>query len=182
MEIVKQLNETRPDCLTPEGEHLLDSAWVLWSHPWDSKKWDLKDYIKHVTIRTVEQFWEVYNGLPSLNNRDMWFLMREGVPPRWEDDINREGGSFKFRISGADLDNAWLTLSLYLVSENICRNPDDARLICGITVSPKHNGFSTVSVWNLDKHSTAHAIFPSNITGINFNMSMYQPHHDRHRG
>jgi len=179
--VIEQLDIEHPEYLKGTS-HMLNCPWVLWSHAWDCKKWDEKDYLKHVTVRTVEEFWELYNGLPSFNNRDMWFFMREGIPPRWEDPINQEGGSFKFRVAAKDIDNTWLTFSMYLISENMCRNPVDANLISGIALSPKANGYSTVSVWNLDKRHTAHAIFPSNIHGINFNISLYQPHHDRPLG
>lgn len=180
-EIIAQLDLEHPDYLK-DGKHKFNTPWVLWSHAHDCKGWEEKDYIKHTTINTVEDFWNVYNGFASLNNRDMWFLMRNGIPPRWEDPINKEGGSFKFRVAEKEVDNTWLTLSLYLVSESMCRRLEDANLICGLSISPKSKGFSTINVWNLDKNHTQHAIFPTNIVGINFTMSQYQPHGERKMG
>jgi hypothetical protein len=181
-EIVSKLDLEHPEYIDARGQHMLNSGWCLWSHAWDCHGWALEDYRKHATIYTVEQFWEVFNGLPSLNNRDMWFFMREGIPPRWEDPKNLQGGSFKFRVSGQDIDNTWLTLSLHLITETMCLSRHDANLISGISLSPKKNNFATLSVWNLDCTHTEHAIFPSNIEGIDFQMSRYEPHLERKLG
>jgi hypothetical protein len=124
----------------------------------------------------------VYNGLPSLLNKDMWFLMREGILPLWEHPINQDGGSWQFRIEGSAADNTWLTLSLHLVTENICLKQEDSNLICGISLSPKENNVSTISVWNLSSAKISHAMFPSNIDGVDFTHSRYKPHCSRKLG
>lgn len=179
---IESFDKEHPEMLNPDGTHKLAGTWVLWSHDVDNPSWDLSGYRKHDKITTVEEFWEIFNGMPSLINRDMWFLMREGIPPRWEDPVNKEGGSFKFRVSGDKVDNTWLTLALYLVTDNMCLEQQDADLISGISLSPKRNNFCTISVWNLDSEHTAHAIFPHNINGINFEMSRYEAHQMRRCG
>lgn len=186
--IITELDEQSPNFKNEKGEHLLNGKWVLWFHSADVSDWSLKGYKKYGPdssfrpIETVEDFWRVYNDLPSINNRDMWFLMREGIPPRWEDPINKEGGSYKFRIPGNEAENIWLRLSVYLVTENMCNDPKNAMNISGISVSPKRNGFVTISVWNLDRNRTAHSNFPRNIRGINFETSLYEAHKDRNCG
>lgn len=177
-------DKEHPEMRNDDGTHKLADRWVIWSHEPHhvNPSWDLSGYRKHCTISTVEEFWEVFNGLPSMINDDMWFLMREGIPPRWEDPVNKEGGSFKFRVPGDKADNTWLTLAITLVTENMCLKPADAALISGISLSPKRGNFCTESVWNLDRHHTRYAIFPENIPGINFEMSRYEAHIDRHCG
>lgn len=182
---IKSFDKEHPQFVDKDGNHRLQNAWVMWSHAPTSKcnKWDISSYVRHTTIRTVEEFWSIFNGFPSLVNEDMWFLMRDGIPPLWEDPINAQGGSFKFKVSGDKIDNTWLTLALFLVTENMCIKERDAMLISGISVSPKQHNFSTVSIWNLDSAATDHTQFPGNIEGIDFfKMSLYQPHSDRKRG
>jgi len=183
-EYVHKFNEEYPQFVVADGTHPLKDQWVLWTHAPASKlnRWDLSSYRQHVVIRTVEDFWNLFNGLKSLVNEDMWFLMRKGIPPRWEDPINREGGSFKFKVPGDRIDNCWLTLALHLVTETMCVNEKDSRLISGISTSPKQYNFSTLSIWNLDSAATDCKQFPSNIEGIDFNMSLYQAHNDRKHG
>lgn len=115
----------------------------------------------------------------------MWFFMREGIPPRWEDPVNQEGGAFKFRVHESKADNMWLTISLYLVSEKMCKDITDAMLICGVSISPKRHQNPTVSVWNLDKTQIERLetkCFPSNIEGVDFKKSMYNAHSNRKFG
>jgi hypothetical protein len=183
-EYVTKFNTDYPEMLLPDGKHKLADNWVIWSHEPHSinPAWTLDGYRKHCTISTVEGFWEIFNGLPSMINEDMWFLMREGIPPRWEDPVNKEGGSFKFRVGGDKSDNTWLTLAITLVTENMCMHQQDATLISGISLSPKRGNFCTISVWNLDRFHTEHAKFPKNIKGINFEMSRYEAHDERRCG
>lgn len=181
-EIVAKLDQEKPILLDKDGNHLLNTPWVLWSHDNLCQNWDIKNYRKHETIRTMEDFWHVYNGLPSLLNKDMWFLMRDGIPPLWEHAINQEGGSWQFRIENPAADNTWLTLSIHLVTENICLKPEDSNLICGISLSPKENNVSTISVWNLSSTKTSHTMFPSNIEDVDFMKSRYKPHRSRKLG
>jgi hypothetical protein len=176
---LKEFDNEHPELLNPDGTHRLSDKFVLWSHDHNDRGWKLSDYRKHCIISTVEEFWNVFNAMPSLINLDMWFLMREGIPPLWEAAVNKEGGSFKFRVQGNYADNTWLTLAMHLVTENMCMEAHDAQLISGISLSPKRGNYCTVSVWNLDRRHTAHAIFPSNINGVDFNMSRYEAHCDR---
>jgi len=119
-------------------QHKLNNTWVLWRHPVNSTDWSISGYQKVAVISTVEEFWAIYNILPTLvapritssesvggvadesvtdEEYDMWFLMREGIPPIWEHVKNSQGGAFKFRVHRSKGDNHWLTLSVKLVSE-----------------------------------------------------------------
>ncbi len=183
-QIIDNLNTNHPDFLTKDGKHKLNDTWILWHHPVNSRDWKLSGYEKVATITTIEEFWELYNDLPSLTS-SMWFFMRKDIPPRWEDPVNRNGGAFKFKVNESKADNMWLTLSLYLVVEKMCRDFKDSQVICGVTISPKKHGHPTVSVWNLDKNQIDRLTtecFPSNIEGVNFSRSMYHAHDHRKYG
>lgn len=176
------------------AEHKLNNGWVFWYHLPHSKNsdWSIKGYEtlndadgKTLIIDTVEKFWKVYNILPTLANssdENLWFLMREGIPPIWEHDINKEGGAFKFKIRKTDADNVWFELSLYLIGENLCIDEKDAELISGISISPKRSDHVTIRVWNLDANQTETAVYPSNILGLDFNKSLYEAHADSNLG
>lgn len=181
---IEEFDKEHPEFLNTDGTHKLHSNWVLWTHEPANlcNKWGLESYHKHAVIKTAEQFWDIMNGFKSLVNPDMWFLMREGIPPIWEDKINEEGGSYKFKIPGDKVDNIWLNLAVHLVTENLCVNPEDSIFVSGIAVSPKQHQFSTVSIWNLDSASNDSSKFAANIPGINFRKVMYEPHKKRRRG
>jgi hypothetical protein len=174
-----QFNTDHPELLVDDGKHKLEDTWVLWSHAADNPSWKIDAYRRHCEISTVEGFWHIFNLMRSLINRDIWLLMRKGIPPLWEDPINAEGGSFKFRVPGDEADNCWLALCMHAVTENMCLKKSDAAIISGISLSPKGGGYCTISVWNLDCTHTKHAIFPSNVGGDFGNKSRYQAHKSR---
>lgn len=179
-QIIQTFDEQHPGFRAADGTHPLKRSWVLWSHPPASRSnnWQLNGYVKHSTIKTVEDFWHIFNGLRSLaaGEGDLWFLMAEGIPPIWEDEVNVRGGSYKFKIAYSDIDHRWLILAMHLVTENMCHNPEKSQYITGITVSPKTNGFCTLSIWVSDGATIDCEQFPSNIKGIRFNKSLYDPH------
>ena len=185
MDITKQLeafDQAHPDSVNDKGEHALRDKWVLWSHAPErlNNDWSLNGYERHCVIDTIEGFWNVYNGLPSIvSNEDMWFLMRDGVPPIWEHEVNAKGGSFKFRVANEMVDNIWLTVSKFLVTENICVRERDARLISGISLSPKKHNFSTINIWSLDSSAIESSQFPTDVDGINFTLSRFHSHERR---
>ena len=69
----------------------------------------------------------------------------------------------------------FLILSLYLISESLCK-PQDMQYISGISCSPKKNDYSTIAVWNTDSTRNDYSSFPSNIPNIVFTKSIYEPH------
>lgn len=175
---VAKFNQTHPNCVAPDGSHPLASKWILWSHPPANvcNRWDFSSYINHGNIGTVEEFWNVFNGFKSLVNPDMWFFMREGIPPIWEDDINKLGGRYKFKIAGDQVDNTFLNLCMHLVTGNICLNPADSAMISGVSVSPKQKDLSTISIWDIDSSVNDPRKFASNIKGISFTSGLYDTH------
>src|SRR3989338_9415448 len=172
--------------------HYLNTAWTLWHHSSQSTDWSLNGYTKVATFYTIEQFWEIYNALPTITY-DMWFLMRGNTPamngrpayqqvvPLWEDERNLQGGSFKFKIHTSEVDNILLTLSLFLISESMCK-PEDTIYLSGLSCSSKRNDYCTISVWNLDATRNDYSSFPTNIPGVSFSKSIFEPHIKRKTG
>ena len=44
----------------------------------------------------------------------MFFIMREGIEPFWEDPQNVNGGCWSFKISKGNIKKYWTELSIYL--------------------------------------------------------------------
>jgi len=177
-DFVKHFDSTHPQCVNTEGAHPLHSTWILWSHPPSAvcDRWDIDSYVQHGKVRTVEDFWNVFNGIKSLVNPDMWFFMRENIPPIWEHNINKMGGRYKFKVTGEKVDNTFLNLCAHLVTENICIDSRDSIFISGVQVSPKQKDLSTVSIWDIDSSVNDGKKFASNINGIDFETGLYDVH------
>jgi len=127
--------------------HELSDSWILWAHLPHDTDWSLKSYMKIYEFNTVEQAITITETLPPvLVTNCMLFLMRKGINPIWEDERNRNGGCFSYKIPNKDVPDAWKQLSYSLVGETMS---DDKKLlphINGITISPKKN-FCIIKVW-----------------------------------
>ena len=116
--------------------------------------WDIKSYVNVFEINNLDDYCRFQNSrkhLPSLDTF-MFFMMRKKsdydyIYHMWEDDNNKNGGCWSFKISSDSLDKIWDVLSSYLVGENIGNNYDNSMKINGISFSPK-KGFSIVKIWN----------------------------------
>lgn len=175
---VAEFNKKHPNAVNPDGTHPLPRNWILWSHPPENvcNRWDIDSYVNHGLICTVEDFWYIFNGFKSLVNPDMWFFMREKIPPIWEHAINKQGGRYKFKVTGENVDNTFLNLCAHLVTENICLDPRDSNFISGVSVSPKQKDLSTISIWDIDSTVNDPKKFASNIKGIDFTTGLYDTH------
>ena len=76
-------------------ETRLNTRWVLWVHKVNDSDWTIDSYERICEIDTIEKYWLIYNNwdeyLPKLD-MGIYFLMREGVFPKWEDSKNRYKG------------------------------------------------------------------------------------------
>ena len=114
--------------------HSLSDTWTLWAHLPHDTDWSLKSYKKILTFNSVEQAISIVETLPiKMIKNCMLFLMREGIKPTWEDEKNRRGGCFSYKVSNKVVGE---TLSNKVISK--CIN--------GITISPKKN-FCVIKIW-----------------------------------
>jgi hypothetical protein len=127
--------------------HELSDAWIIWAHLPHDTDWSLKSYMKIYEFNTVEQAITITETLPPvLVTNCMLFLMRKGINPIWEDERNRNGGCFSYKIPNKDVPDAWKQLSYSLVGETMSDNKKLLPHINGITISPKKN-FCIIKVW-----------------------------------
>jgi hypothetical protein len=140
-------NSDVQDVSTDSILHELSDSWILWAHLPHDTDWSLKSYMKIYEFNTVEQAITITETLPPvLVTNCMLFLMRKGINPIWEDERNRNGGCFSYKIPNKDVPDAWKQLSYSLVGETMSDNNKLLPHINGITISPKKN-FCIIKVW-----------------------------------
>jgi hypothetical protein len=137
-----------------------NNIWVLWSHEINDT-----DY----SIHSYKIIWEAKNMKDFLDNINkyceedwcskMYFLMRKGISPRYEDSKNINGGSWSFRVNKNYCYTAWISLSIQCMGECLLENWDEMRKINGISLSPKNNT-TTVRIWSLDKNPNLRLQYP----------------------
>ena len=164
-------NSTNTD--TPEYEDkALNDTWILWYHDPNDLNWDISSYKIVSTIKTITDFWNTYEFLKNnVIENSMFFIMREGILPLWEDAKNVNGGCWSFKISKGSIKKYWSELSIFLLGENITKKE---RLINGLSISPKKT-FCIIKIWNSDKSKNDKNLLNKKMD-IPFDSCIYKQH------
>lgn len=143
--------------LNSDAFHNLSDKWTLWAHLPHNTDWSLKSYIPISTFKTIEETIAVTESLPSaLVENCMLFIMRQGITPMWEDQKNRNGGCFSYKVLNKNVVKAWSELTYRVVGGSISNGNAFVKSVTGITISPKKN-FCIIKIWmsNCDHQNPA---------------------------
>lgn len=118
----------------------LRSRWRCWFHRLDDPNWLVTGYRMVYCFDSVQDFWRMQNSMPPVFS-GMFFVMKDGVLPLYEDSRNAAGGVWSFKVPRRKLQDAWNQLLLHLVGETLY---PDADAVTGVSVNPKN---CVVKVW-----------------------------------
>tara|TARA_Y100000389_G_scaffold188065_3_gene210149 strand:- start:12284 stop:12772 length:489 start_codon:yes stop_codon:yes gene_type:complete len=125
----------------------LNSKWTLWAHLPHDTDWSLKSYIKIMNIESVDETVALYKNIPdNMIKNCMLFMMRDGINPTWEDDKNKNGGCFSYKIPNKCVIDVWKSTSYMVTGETISNEQMVSLDVNGISISPKKN-FCIVKIW-----------------------------------
>ena len=128
--------------------HMLNDKWVLYHHLPSSKDWTLSGYeIIMKDIDCLEKAIVLNEKIPEdVIKYSMWFLMRQGISPLWEDPKNASGGNFSYKVVNKNVYEVWKQMFYLLCSGNLCVDTKYNEYLNGITISPKKN-FCILKIW-----------------------------------
>jgi hypothetical protein len=134
-------------------EFKLDFGYVLWYHSVVEKSWKANSYINLCedipgkVIRTAKQLWSVYAALDDNFTAGMFFLMKEGIMPMWEDPGNSHGGFWSYKVPKRNSNDVWKKLSAGLVGNSLTVDSKNMSCMTGISISPKISN-CVMKIWN----------------------------------
>ena len=153
----------------------LNSKWVLWVHKVNDSDWTIDSYEKICEIDSIEKFFLIsYNWEKYLPRLDMgiFFLMRDGVFPKWEDSRNINGGCWSIRVSRSEIYNTWNELTMAMIGEYLYNKEERNDEINGLSISPKKN-FCVIKIWSSQCEDIDIGIF-SDIPFLDLSGSIYR--------
>lgn len=127
----------------------LNTNWILWIHPSESREWTAASYDKLTDIGTISKFWAVMNNFNNLDyKKNQFYLMRNGILPIWEDKNNRIGStvSYRYDITQQICVDFWIDICMLTLNEMIYTNMKD---ITGLSFVSKNN-WAIIKIWNSD--------------------------------
>ena len=124
----------------------LQDNWTLYIHYPNDTNWDIDSYKKIDKVANLQQAIMLFNMIPQdLYMKCMFFFMREDVKPLWEEDVNKNGGAFSYKVDAKDTPNVWKYVCYQAIGETLVNNADVA-YVNGVSLSPKKN-FSIIKIW-----------------------------------
>ena len=124
----------------------LNDLWSIYFHdPYDIY-WDEKSYKFISTINSVEEFVAIFYAFKELFYKGMFFIMRDHIMPRWEDEHNKNGGCFSFKVSKICLEDKFFEVCSQILGETIGISNEFSANVNGISISPKKN-YYIMRVW-----------------------------------
>lgn len=143
------------------SEIMLNDEYTLWGHLLDDRNWSISGYKKMCVIKTVSDFWRLYNNFKKIGWKFMHFyLMKSGVEPTWEHPLNRGGGICSFKVQTDKALEVWEELSVQMMCGQLSSNSDD---INGLSISPKNQEWALIKIWNRDSKNDLMVLLNSGI-------------------
>ena len=153
----------------------LNDIWSLYFHDPYDPNWDDKSYKFICTISSVNEFCNVYSAFKDLFQKGMFFIMREHIMPRWEDENNKNGGCFSYKLNKSMLDEKLFEICSQILGETLGKTDEYSSNINGVSISPKKN-YYIIRIWIKDNKYASKNNY--NIIVPKFSTLMYKNHSD----
>lgn len=152
----------------------LNDLWSLYFHDPQEYNWDISSYKLLCNISSVEDCVEIFINYKDLFYNGMFFIMREHITPRWEDENNMNGGCFSFKVSKMEMYDKFFETTCKILGETIGKNGNFSSNVTGISISPKKN-YYIIRLWLKDSKYASCENY--NISIPKFSTLMYKNHY-----
>lgn len=125
----------------------LQNEWILWNHGLNDKSWSNDSYKNIFEYKNLYDLKIYFDNLDILQlQNSMYFIMRDGIFPTWEDKNNKNGCCASFKVLSNDILETWKLLLQNILCENIHKNIQKYDNINGLSISPKKE-FNIIKIW-----------------------------------
>lgn len=156
--------------------HPLNNKWTIWTHLSTNPKWDAASYLKLYEMSTMEDTIAICDTIVEpFITKSMFYIMKSGILPRWEEPQNISGGCFSYTISNKNAYDVWKKLTYALVGESISTNEQFVQSINGITISPKKN-FCVLKIWMNSRTFQDQSLVSVTIKGLSKQGCIFKHH------
>ena len=156
------------------NEYKLINKWRLYIHLQNTSDWSIGSYHNIMDIRYMNDAISLYEYLgDEILKRALLFVMKENIEPLWENESNKNGGSFSFKIHNKDMNRIWKIIYYKLLGETLCKDKNIMNKVTGISNSPKKT-FTIIKIWMTDCDNINSNIF--NLGMIDLKTCMFKKH------
>jgi hypothetical protein len=152
----------------------LKTKWVLWFHKVNDNNWNINSYERVLEINTYYDILFIIKEMDNIT-AGMFFLMKDGIIPVFEDENNVNGGYWSMRINKKDSYESWKKIIYYLCVDNLTLSDKYEEKINGISISPKINN-CIFKIWTSDYNYMKTEFLKKDIDFINWDETFYLRH------
>ena len=145
---------------------------TLWFHKINDNNWDINSYEKIVDIESVDDFLYTYKKLGNFTS-GMFFLMKTGIKPIYEDKNNINGGIFTFKTSKKLCKFFWLEISYLFMLKQLTIDIQNDNYLTGLSISPKTNN-CIIKIWTNTYNNLNVNIFKNDIENLYLNDAIFR--------
>lgn len=157
-----------------KGNYPLSNEWSFYIHLHHTDDWSYESYTKIIDLAYAEDAILLSDEINyDFIKKSMFFLMKKNIKPMWEDENNRNGGCFSFKIINKNIEKIWKEVFYTLIGNGLISGEKNKN-INGITLSPKKN-FCILKVWMKDCNNIDPDIFV-NIKGMSKEGCIFKKH------
>lgn len=153
----------------------INDVWSLYFHDPYDMNWDNNSYKFITTISSVEDYINIFKAFEDLWQRGMFFIMREHIMPRWEDENNKNGGCLSFKVNKCDCNDKLFEIGSLILGETMGKNDIISMNINGLSISPKKN-YHIIRIW-IKNNEKANKNF-YNLQVHPYSVIMYKSHNE----
>ena len=125
----------------------LDQSWTFWYHSINTNDWSNSSYKKLLEIQTVFDVKLLLDIIQREHFHNcLFFVMKEGIFPNWEDKHNRDGSCISLKIPKKHIHDTWNTAFLKLVTKSLFLDKYKQTHMNGISITPKKE-FNILKLW-----------------------------------
>ena len=120
--------------------------WTLYYHSSEGRDWTLPSFKDFGPMRTWRDFFTTITVLEDATlTNGMFFLMRNRIPPLWENSTNVYGGAYSISIVKDDAGAIFIEYAIAAMLNS--STTDAANIVNGLSISPKTN-HNIIKLWN----------------------------------
>jgi len=132
------------------NQQVLNTKWTIYVHNVMDRDWSMASYKKVYTIETIEDFWIFFANFHDFQ-KFQFFMMRGDIMPTYEDEANKNGGSYSYMIKGREVNKTFIHVLAKMIGEQLVEAKDFDE-IKGISLVPK-KGISILKIWLKNKEN-----------------------------
>ena len=162
-------------------DYPLENGYILWYHSVVDKSWEKDSYINLCqdlpgkVIKTANQLWSIFSFFNNNFTAGMFFLMKEGIMPMWEDPGNSNGGYWSCKVTKRNSNDIWKKISAGFIGNSLTSDNDKMKSITGISISPKISN-CVMKIWNNTSKISSCDMFTEEIDCLSPSSIRYNKH------